>query len=183
MNGWGFRERRGPEDEREEMTMTALPVRARTAATLIAAFATFAISATNASAVNPAGALAFGSGSISPGLTIVPTAQSISFGGTLAGGGAVAGSAVVANDSCSVTAISNITETIAQGDGNASGSCSGTTALTASLHYQRVGSVVVMTGTGTVNGVAVTLAMHCEFEPTSAPTVTSYELQCAIAGA
>jgi hypothetical protein len=120
-----------------------------------------------------------GSGTTSPGLSVVPTAQNVAGSGTLAGL-AVVGGPVVINDTCSFSGSTDIASTLAQSDGNLTVSCSGTAATTAALHYTRTAAVVTLQGTGTINGAAVLVHGACAFLPTSAPTVTTYVLICGL---
>lgn len=121
-----------------------------------------------------------GSGTTSPGLTLTPTAQSVGGGGTLAGAALVGTTPVAIADTCSYSGSTDIQSTLVQSDGNISASCGGTAAVSALLHYTRTGPVVVVQGSGTVNGASVLVNAACVFVPTSGPTVTSYALACAL---
>ena len=113
-----------------------------------------------------------GGGSISPGLTTTPTAQSFTFTGTLVAA-AVPGAGVY---SCSVGGSSSGGETVATGGGSAGGGCSGSAgSFSFSGSYTRAGGAVVVTGTasGSISG-SVRCALA--FAATSAPTVVSYEV-------
>lgn len=135
-----------------------------------------------AAAVNPGAAVAAGNGTISPGLdAIVGTFQSVTFSGTTVGAAVAGGSPVVVNDVCVFNGASDIAETDVQGDGNVAGSCSGSAAITANVHYQRFAAIVVLTGVAAVNGSAATLLGSCGFVPTSAQPLRSYELVCTLA--
>jgi hypothetical protein len=147
----------------------------------VAAGAALMLTGTTGLAANAGGAAVVGSGTIAPGLSTVPTTQTVTFGGTAAGAGVIGTTPVVVNDTCTFSGSSVIAETVAQGEGNATGSCTGTAAISASVHYTRAGGAVAIQGSGTVNGTAATITAACSFEPTSAPTVVSYQLQCAVA--
>jgi hypothetical protein len=130
-----------------------------------------------------------GNGVISPGLTTVPTNQSVTFGGTLAGAFTVGVNATAGVVNCSFSGSSTIAETEANGQGTVSGSCSGGTGVpsafsaSGSLSYLRIGPVVVVDD---IN-ITVCVASNCEqnedvhgvflFEPTSANPTASYLLQ------
>jgi hypothetical protein len=123
-----------------------------------------------------------GSGTTSPGLSLTPTAQSIGGGGTLAGAAFVGGNVDLVDDACSYSGATDIQSTLVQSDGNLSASCSGTVSATAALHYTRTGPVVEVQGTGTINSANVFVNGACAFVPTSAPTVQTYLLACALLG-
>jgi hypothetical protein len=120
------------------------------------------------------------SGSTSPGLTITPTAQSVSGGGTLVGAAFVGGNVDTVNDSCGFSGASGLQSTVEQSLGSVSASCSGTVAVSASLSYTRDAAVVVITGSGSINGAGVVVQGVCSFIPTSAPTIQTFDLQCAL---
>jgi hypothetical protein len=130
----------------------------------------------------PAGAAAgsaavVGHGTISPGLTTTPTAQTISFTGTLV----AAGTANSGTYACRFTGSSTIKETTQKGKGVARGTCSGSKGTaTSTVSYTRTTSAVVLAGTST-GALAGKLNGACVFEPTSAPQVKAYQLQCALA--
>jgi hypothetical protein len=133
-------------------------------------------------AAGPAGAAAgtasvVGHGTISPGLTNTPTAQRISFIGTLA----AVGTKNSGTYSCVFTGSSSIKETNAKGKGTARGNCAGSKgSATATVNYTRTATNVVLAGKST-GALAGTLNGDCNFVPTSAPTVKNYQLQCQIA--
>lgn len=120
-----------------------------------------------------------GSGTISPGLTTVPTAQSVSFTGTLV----FAGTSGSGTYNCNFSGSSDIAETVAQGDGNVTGTCTNaliaTSAISATVHYQRVAGDVVLTGTAS-GAASGSIAGDCSFEATSANPVKTYQLQCEV---
>jgi hypothetical protein len=119
-----------------------------------------------------------GHGTISPGLTNTPTYQSVSFTGTLAAVGQPAKG--TGTYSCSFTGRSNIKEDLNKGKGNASGTCSGSKGTTRStVAYKRTGSVVTLSGTAT-GVIAGAITGVCDFAPTSAPQVKTYQLQCEL---
>lgn len=130
----------------------------------------------------PAGAAAgtgavVGHGTISPGLTNTPTAQHISFTGTLA----AAGTKNSGTYACSFTGASSIAETLNKGKGTARGTCSGSKGTaTSTVSYTRTSSNVVLSGvsTGAISGH---ITGDCVFVPTSAPQVKSYQLACGLA--
>ena len=125
--------------------------------------------------------VATGSGTISPALTTTPQAVSGGFTGTLTAAGTIGTTPVVISDTCTFTfASSGGGDDIATGQGTSSGSCSGSAVVSASLNYLRVGAAVVITGSGSVNGVAVSFEIVCEFEATSAPNVSSFDLECEV---
>jgi hypothetical protein len=129
----------------------------------------------------PAGAstgtgVVVGHGTISPGLTNTPTAQHISFTGTLAAAGSPASGTGTYN--CNFTGNSTIAETLQKGKGNANGTCNGSKGtVTSTVAYARTGSAVTLKGNanGAIKG-AITGA--CNFAPTTAPQVRAYQLQC-----
>ena len=132
-----------------------------------------------------------GSGSISPGLTLVPTNQSVTFTGTLVGTFTVDGAVWAGTANCTFSG-TGVAETDAQGQGTVSGSCtaavSATSSFTAScnLRYTRVGLVVTISGSCSVNvggrSATVTVTGAFVFEPTTANPVTSYLLQGEVVG-
>lgn len=124
------------------------------------------------------GGTVVGHGTISPGLTTKATFQHVTFSGTLAGGTSAKNAGTY---NCVFNGASNIAETIQKGHGTATGSCSGSKGSgTASVTYTRNGGAVQLAGTAS-GAVSGHLTGACNFEPTSAPTVKSYQLQCAIA--
>lgn len=137
-----------------------------------------------------------GGGSISPGLTSTPTAQSGTFSGTVAGTIFAAPGAAIGLGSCNFSFSSTIAETAAQGQGTASGSCSGGTigngTISASLTYTRAGAEVTVVLTaceiiasgpiGTGSSTCVAGTGEFEFTPTSGNGVTSPITAYALAG-
>jgi hypothetical protein len=124
-----------------------------------------------------AGALV-GTGTISPGLTTVPTNQTFTFGGTLA----YAGSPGAGTYACGVNGFSTAPETVVSGGGNASGSCSGSAGtFTFSGTYTRNGGAVTVNGTAS-GSVAGHVQCALAFTATSAPPVVSYAVSggCAL---
>jgi hypothetical protein len=136
-----------------------------------------------------------GGGTINPPLTTVTQSVSGGFSGSLNG---VSTNGVV-SDSCNFTFASGAGgvgyplvptgnalggDNAAYGAGNASGSCSGTVAVSASLGYTRVGPVVAITGQGSAGSTTAGLdAAVCVFIPTSAPAVSTFDLVCVTAAA
>ncbi|MDQ1685448.1 MAG: hypothetical protein QOC82_2185 [Frankiaceae bacterium] len=139
------------------------------------------VTAASAFAVVPAGASTgdaatiAGSGTISPGLTTTPTAQSITFSGN--GAGTIGG--VTGSYSCTVNG-NDPAGTVQQGSGAVNGNCNtpcGSVSVSGS--FSRTGATV--TGSVTVNAGCLinhVIAIICNFVPTSGPTVTSYALIC-----
>jgi hypothetical protein len=147
-------------------------------------------------------AIVSGSGTISPGLTLTATSQTVSFGGTAVGAGAAAAGVGAVGTAagvfgCSFSGGPNPPETQLSGSGIATGTCSGGTVGSATLSctasYTRVGALVVITltctatasgplGAASSSGPAVGVFI---FIPTSAPgaPVTSYDLIGASVGA
>jgi hypothetical protein len=151
----------------------------------VAATAAVALTPTTTLAANAGVGAVVGGGSINPGLSVAAAPQTGSFGGTIAGGGVVNTAPLVIEGSCNFTFSSTgAGDSLATGQGNASGSCSGTLAAawsaSATLTYQRVGGVVVIQGSGNVNGTPAGFTVVCSFEATSAPPVISYQLQCVV---
>jgi len=147
------------------------------------------VSTTTASAQNPGDVVITGGGSISPGLSLTATNQSVTFSGTatgviVAGGGVFAGSA-----NCGpFTGNSVVAETVLLGQGKVAGVCVGVDLLGRSvtadctIEYRRVGPTVIITGTCSVTvtppGVTVTVTVVGEFVfiATTVNPVTSYQL-------
>ena len=140
-----------------------------------------------------------GGGTISPGLTATPNFQGGTFSGTVAGAVIATPGAATGLGSCNFTFSSTIAETSAQGQGVASGTCSGgtigTASVSCSLTYSRAGALVVIqascnvsasgpTGSGTGAAAAVGVFV---FVPTSGNGVTApitgYSLVGVAAGA
>ena len=147
------------------------------------------VATTGAYATTAGDGVVTGNGVITPGLTTVPTNQSVTFGGTLVGGFTVNGQVSVGATNCSFSGGSTIAETEANGQGTVSGSCSGglgvpnSFSASGSLSYLRIGPVVV------VDDINITICVgsSCDsnvdvhgvfaFEPTSANPTASYLLQ------
>jgi hypothetical protein len=129
----------------------------------------------------PAGAAAgtgtvVGHGTISPGLTSKPTFQKVSFTGTLA----AVGTKNSGTYACNFTGASNIPETQQKGHGSARGTCSGSHGTaTSTVTYARTATNVTLKGSS-VGAIAGKVTGDCSFEPTSAPTTKSYQLQCEL---
>lgn len=158
----------------------------------------FAMLSTNTAYAAPGAgaAVVVGSGTISPGLTAIPTSQpTISFGGTATGAFAnSSGAADVGSVNCNFNGSSNTTigDNYAAGFGTVSGSCSGSGTVTgasitvtcSAMTYVRVGVVVLVisaTCSATVSGVSssgVVVGAFVFVPNTVAPgaPVTSYEL-------
>jgi hypothetical protein len=137
-----------------------------------------------------------GSGTISPGLTTVPTPQMFTFTTanaaglpSFAVGGSTNGGAIIVTVNCLFTGSSTLPggETSAAGLGAGSGSCStsasifGTHSITCSLTYVRAGSNVdiAVACTGNVNGNPNNSGSGggtFHFVPTSVNPTTSYQL-------
>lgn len=146
-------------------------------AALVAATALILTGASPAFAAT-ASATVVGHGMISPGLTTTPTDQTFAFGGTavVAGTGGVSGVYT-----CSVDGSSSVPETVASGAGIGSGSCTKSgVAIDVSVTYLREAGSVTLSGSAS-GAVTGSLTGECSFEPTTAPTVTAFELQCAVA--
>ncbi|MDQ1685449.1 MAG: hypothetical protein QOC82_2186 [Frankiaceae bacterium] len=139
-----------------------------------------AVTMVPANAATGDAAVIAGSGTISPGLTLAGGAQTFTFSGT--GAGTVAG--MNGQATCDVTGDDTI-GTYSQGAGSFHGSCNtpcGTVGVAGT--YTRTGSVVsgggaATSGCGSIT-VGYSLSLHCVFNPTSGPTVTSYALVCTL---
>jgi hypothetical protein len=143
----------------------------------------------SAGAETIAGGHVIGGGTISPGLTLVPTFQFVTFSGTFTGFIEAQGHVAAGVFNCSFTGGSTIGETVLQGQGTVSGSCSGGNVghgtKSCVLTYVRVGSTVVTTGncvnsvtdatgSGTQSGIE---SGQYHFVPDQiTPPVTSYRL-------
>jgi hypothetical protein len=157
----------------------------------------------SAYAVGADAAVVVGSGTITPGLTTVPTAQSFTFTTanlasvpSVAVGASTNGGVFAGTINCSFNG-SSPGETVATGVGAGSGTCTapagpgGTSGAVscASLTYFRVGALVVVVldpCTATVNGNSNNSGLGAGafvFVPTSANPTTSYQLVGASAGA
>jgi hypothetical protein len=148
-------------------------------------------------------AVVVGSGTISPGLTTVPTPQTFTFStANLAGAPSVAagvstnGGAFAGTVNCSFTGNSTLAggETSAVGEGTGSGGCSSAAGVAGTsgsisctiILYVRIGAFVdvVLSCTITINGNPANHAIEvaiCVFIPTSVNPTTSYQLVCAVA--
>lgn len=145
----------------------------KVAAVGLAAAAALMFTPTTTMAAGAVPGVVEGSGTISPPLTATPQAVTGGFTGTAVGAGVIGTTPTVVNDTCTFTfASSPPGDSIATGQGTASGSCTGTAAITASLNYTRVGAAVAITGTGTINGSATTVTTVCVFVATSNPPGT-----------
>lgn len=142
------------------------------------------------------GAAVVGGGTITPGLTANPTFQSGTFSGTIAAAVNAQTAVAAGTGTCSFTFGSTIAETVLQGQGTASGTCSGGdvgsyTITCVAFIYVRVGPIVVIvevgncritatgpTGSGANTGIAgggVFLFVPTSGNGATAP-VTGYEL-------
>lgn len=158
-----------------------------TASLVSAAFAvlgSLVVAATPASAGASTAALTEGSatiqgaGTISPGLTTTPTAQSFSF--TASGPFVVANPSATGIYSCTVSGSSWSVETVAVGQGNLGGSCSGPTTLALVGSYTRYGEFQWLV-TGAISGaISVSFTGLCSGSPSSAPTVSSFRVVCQL---
>jgi hypothetical protein len=136
----------------------------------------------NSMAAVAAAGVVEGNGTISPPLSTVTQPVSGGFTGTLVGG---ASTPTAGTASCTFTfQSSGAGDNVLTGQGTASGSCSGTAgSLSANLSYMRQGSLVELTGSGSVNGATVTAyVVACVFVPGDAPTVSKFTLVCAATG-
>lgn len=145
-----------------------------------------------------------GDGNIGPGLTVMPTKQTVSFQGTVTGAFAGAGlpasvAADIGSINCIFTGLSWATgDNYALGVGEVTGNCSGTGVLTGIpisvtctvMTYVRVGPIVVVVAlkcTITVGSITilVTVLGSFVFVTTTAPPapVTSYTLTGAAVAA
>lgn len=143
---------------------------------VVAGIGAVAVAALPASASTGAATIA-GGGTISPGLTVGGGAQTFSFNGS----GTAATDSYQGSFSCTVNGNDSI-GTIAQGAGSFTGNCvAGTTTEPVTGSYTRVGGAVKLDGTIGPGPVSGTFTGACTFEATSAPTVTSYDVQCHVA--
>ncbi|MDQ1437914.1 MAG: hypothetical protein QOK43_1543 [Acidimicrobiaceae bacterium] len=155
-------------------------------------------------APNAVAAAITGSGTIGPGLTTIPTPQSVTFGGNAVGTIVAVPGASAGIYNCSFTGSSSNDlpgplangDSLAAGKGTVNGSCSGGTIGTGSaicaVIYIRVGPIVVIiftcgtsasgpTGSGSGNGTGVGVFLFVPDQAT--PPVTSYRLAGVVAGA
>jgi hypothetical protein len=165
---------------------------------LVAASTLVIVGQTPAHAVGAAAATMFGSGTMSPGLTTVPTPQSFTMSSANLGGfpsvmagASTNGGAVSTLMSCTFTGSSTLAggETTAAGLGTGSGNCTtatsliGTGGIACSVTYIRVGPFweIVITCTSTVNGNSNNSGVGigiCAWVATSANPTTSYQIVC-----
>jgi len=114
-----------------------------------------------------------GSGTISPGLTTVPTAQTWTF----AGSGVAVTDTYVGTINCTLTGNDTI-GTVAQSQGTFSGTCVTAGAEPFSGAFTRVGETETVSGYIGPGAITGTVTGRCDWEPTSAPTVTTSQQQC-----
>jgi hypothetical protein len=122
-----------------------------------------------------------GGGTTSPGLSLNPTMQTVAGSGTLVGVVSIATSIVPVVDSCSFSGSTTSSSLASSAGGSITATCTGSVSISAALSYSRTGVVVTLSGSGTINGTSPHFNGVCAFVPTSAPTVTTYELACAVA--
>lgn len=115
-----------------------------------------------------------GGGTISPGLTTTGSPQTFSFNGS----GDAATDTYQGSFSCTVNGNDTI-GTIAQGSGAFTGNCvAGSTTEPVSGTYSRITDAILIDGNIGPGPLSGSLTGTCSFEATSAPTVTSYDVQC-----
>ena len=166
-------------------TITGTIRRHKLAIAAAAAAPLFVLAAGPASAASAETAHIVGHGTISPGLTTTPTFQtSVTFASD-----AVVASGQVANSagaSCNFSGASTIAETAQQGQGSGTVSCSGGSPdainLSGNVNYVRTGGTVTLSGSisGSAGGKSESCTITAgvfNFQPTSAPTTTSYRLE------
>jgi hypothetical protein len=143
---------------------------------LAAPIAMIAATTAPASAASAATAVVQGGGTISPGLTAVPTAQTFSFSGTAKVVGVICGTTYAAAD-VGISADGNdLLGNVAEGAGLLNVTIGG---CTASGAYVRVGAAVVVALALPVATLGTGL---CGFVPDQlTPPVTSYQVKCASA--
>jgi hypothetical protein len=154
-----------------------LAARTKLGLALAAVGAAACVGAIPAEAASTGAGVVVGSGTISPGLTNTPTLQHVSFTGTLVAAGKGGKNGKYA---CSFTGASSIKETLNKGQGTAHGTCSGPGTVTSNVSYTRTASNVRLAGTAT-GAISGSITGDCDFAPTSAPQVKSYQLQCVLA--
>lgn len=131
-----------------------------------------------------------GNGTISPGLTPTLTGQSVTFTGQVTGTITVnTTNFVFAGVGCTFSGSGS--DSSVNGNGTVTGACGGTVVVTppgvvttgtagCTLDYNREGTTVLISGncTASANGTTGTFCVVgvFQFVPTSAPTVTSYQL-------
>ena len=152
-------------------------------AVLVVAMLPYITSSTPAHAANLAPMVMIGTGTVSPALTMSPQWVSGGFAGSAVGGGLVNTTSPmvqVALNGCSFSwASTGAGDDLTSGQGTESGACNGTASVAAtSLTYSRIGATEILTGTGTVNGVAASHTIICIWIPTSAPAVGRYIHVC-----
>jgi len=139
--------------------------------------------ATPAAAASAAAGVSDGSGTLSPGLGVLPSPQVINYSGSLTGAGAVSAAPAIINDNCTFSGTSGfLGGTLAADLGTVSGSCTGSVSIAATLTFARVGTVLGLEGNGTLGPDAVIAGGPCAFATTQAPPITNYSLVCALAG-
>lgn len=119
-----------------------------------------------------------GAGTISPGLTTTPAAQSLTFTGS---GPLIDESnpALSGIYNCNFVGASSAPATLLVDQGTLTGSCAGPTTFGVDGSYARDGGFAVWTVTGRLNGgINARYTGVCSGLPTSGPTVTSYRLTC-----
>jgi len=121
-----------------------------------------------------------GGGTYSPGMLLSsPSPQTFTYAGTGALVTTTQTTTVHGIESCSWSG-STSSDTALGGTGTFDGSCSGTVTTVISGTYIR-SNVAELTFTASAPGLASgTLTGVCAFVPTTAPSVTSYELDCTI---
>ncbi len=133
-------------------------------------------------AVSAGGGAAVGSGTLSPGLSVLPSPQVISYSGSLTGAGAVSAAPTIISDNCSFSGTSGpLGGTIAADEGSVSGSCTGTVAISAALTFARAGVVVALEGNGSIGTDPAVVGGACLFATTQAPPITNFSLVCGLA--
>jgi hypothetical protein len=169
------------------------------AASLAMAGSAFVAGQSPAHAVGTGAGVLFGSGTISPGLTTVPTPQSFTFTTanlgsvpSVAAGASTNGGVFAGTVNCSFGGSSTLAggETSAVGEGTGSGTCgtavglAGTSgSIACSVLYVRVGTIVEIvyvcsiTVNGNPNNVSIEVGI-CLMIPTSLNPTTSYQESC-----
>jgi hypothetical protein len=161
------------------------------AAGLVMAGSALAAGQSPAHAVGTGAVVVAGSGTISPGLTTVPTNQSFTFStvASFAAVGSTNGGANVVTLNCFFSGSSTLPETTAAGLGTGSGSCTtsqsivGSISITCSMTYLRVGpiQIIIYTCTITINGNSNNSGIEigiCVWAPTTFNPTTSYVTVC-----
>jgi len=114
-----------------------------------------------------------GSGTISPGLTTVSTAQTWTF----AGSGVAVTDTYVGTINCTLSG-NDPFATVTQGQGTFSGACTTIGTEPFSGAFTRLGETEVLNGFIGPGAITGTVTGRCDWEPTSAPTVTTSQQQC-----